>query len=689
MDGLLIAMLMLLLTGVLAWLAQGRQQVAASIAAVGNGTAVIIGLPPVFQVLFTAEVEPARTLPWSTIPGGAFMVQLDPLSAFFAIPAIVIPALAALFGLEAMQRYSKRGLLGGFFCFANVLAAGMILVLVARNAVLFLLAWEAIALAAYALIELEDEQDEVQFGGFVFLIATHVCGAFLFALFAVWKQQTGSYDFLVGPAQWEPMFWGETMLPSFWPSMLFLLALIGFGAKGGIAPFHVWMPHAYSAAPGHVSAVLSGAMSKLGVYGILRVLFLLGPQDANWNLQWGAVLIFLGVFSAIYGILNAAAQTDLRKLLAYSSVEHLGIITLGIGMGLLGRSLPLTIDGEATGSVIALLGFGGALLHVLNHSLFKSLLFMGSQAVVQATSTTNLNELGGLSKRLPWTTALFLIGGIAVCGLPPLNGFASEFLLYYGAVQEEVHATRLDAVPALAIIGGLAFIGGLATVAFTKAIGIGFLGAARSRAAAEAHEVGWLMRVAMLIPAVACVLIGLFAPRVVVLLQPVLHMLAVPAPQLHLAAQLREALSTLEAVVLLCGLFMLLCLAAAWGRWFLLAGREQGSTVTWDCGYAKPTPRMQYTASSFAQPVVRLFAQILHPRTEAELPQGLFPHQAEFATHSPDVVTSRGYEPLYHGFMFVVRRLRWLQHGHVHLYVLYIAVTIFSLLVARALGWLP
>ena len=375
----------------------------------------------------------------------------------------------------------------------------MLLVVVARNGVLFLMSWELMSLASFFLVTLEDEKESVRRAGWIYLVAMHLGTAFLLALFLLLGKNAGSLDF-------------ERLSTAAAPSgVFFLLAVIGFGTKAGFIPMHVWLPEAHPAAPSHVSAVMSGVMIKTGIYGLLRMLTLLGPPPA-W---WGWTLVAIGVVSGILGVLYALSQHDLKRLLAYHSVENIGIIALGLGVGVLGISYQ--------NPTMAALGLTGGLLHVVNHAVFKSLLFLGAGSVLHATGTGELDRLGGLLKRMPVTGATFLIGAAAISGLPPLNGFVSEFLIYLGAIAglgSQAHIAPAWPLMSVLVVGGLALIGGLAAACFTKAFGIVFLGEPRSGEAAHAHEAGAAMRWPMVVLAGLCVLIGLAAPLWPLVLQP-------------------------------------------------------------------------------------------------------------------------------------------------------------------------
>jgi NADH:ubiquinone oxidoreductase subunit 5 (subunit L)/multisubunit Na+/H+ antiporter MnhA subunit len=515
----------------------------------------------------------------------------------------------------------------------------------------------------------------------------HLGTAFLLVMFLLLGQNAETLDF-------------EHLSAASTPSgILFLLAVVGFGTKAGFIPMHVWLPEAHPAAPSHVSAVMSGVMIKTGIYGLVRVLTLLGPPDA-W---WGWTLLGIGVVSAILGVLYALSQHDLKRLLAYCSVENIGVVAMGLGVGVLGI--------HYENPVMAVLGFTGALLHVINHAVFKSLLFLGAGSVLHATGTGELDRLGGLFKRMPTTGTVFLIGAAAISGLPPLNGFVSEFLIFLGAFWAIGGESPLAQTwPALGVlvIGGLALTGGLAVACFTKAFGVAFLGEPRSDAAANAHECGAAMRWPMALLAGLCVVIGLAAPLWPMLLQPAVSVvmstdvrassaLAATGPVClweRANAVVESPLSLFEkgdvvgaAIQPLVGVtfgacivFGLIVLLVSIRR-RLLTGRRVEQTVTWDCGYVASTPRMQYTASSFSRPLLLLFRLALQPDEEVHPPRGLFPKQASLQTRVPDMFRRRIYEPVFLGIAWIASKLRWLQEGRIQIYVLYIALTILVLLI--------
>ena len=631
----------------------------------------LIGLIPALGVLCTGKAEQIQCA-WN-VPYGSFFVRIDALSALFVIPIFILCAVSGLYSRGYMKAYSGRKNLGAYWFFFNGLAASMAMVAVAANGVLFLISWEVMALCSFFLVTFESENESVQRAGWTYLAATHIGTAFLLVLFLMLGRLAGggSLDFDAFLAARGHM--GAAA------DVIFLLAVVGFGAKAGFVPFHVWLPEAHPAAPSPVSAVMSGVMLKTGIYGILRILTFLGPP----HIWWGWLLIATGLVSGIFGVLMALAQHDLKRLLAYHSVENIGIIALGMGLGILGVALHMP--------ALAVLGFGGGLLHVVNHALFKGLLFMGAGSVQHAAGTREIDLLGGLIKRMPWTGATFLIGAVAICGLPPLNGFISEFLIYMGGFHA-VGGGQTAGAGVLLIIG-LALIGGLAAACFTKAFGIVFLGEPRSGHSANTHEAGWSMRVSMLLLAAGCIGIGLLAPWVVSRMG---HAVATISGLSYVGVQslLGPASTALFRVAVITGLLVLGVILLSRLRSGILSGRTSSSEGTWDCGYTRPSARMQYTASSFAQPLTSMFEAIVRTRShlpafikgkepagDSPVPGAFFPGSAAFESHAEDFFLKSIYGPIFIAVERFALKLRFFQAGRLQCYILYIALTLFILLI--------
>jgi hydrogenase-4 component B len=656
MPLLLAALGILLLGGLAAFAWPGRGRWAGRIAAGSVFAAAVLGITPAVRVLAGGGAV-TLDLPWE-MPLGSFSIGLDGLSAFFVIPILLLAAIAALYGAASLRDNEPRGKLATSWLLYNLLVAGMLLVVVARNGMLLLLSWEMMSVASFLLVMFEDGKPEVRRAGWIYLVAAHIGTAGLLVMFLLLGRGGGTLDFSTfGIGEGGPRL----------PGVIFLLAILGFGTKAGFVPLHGWLPEAHPAAPSHVSAVMSGVMIKTGIYGLLRVLTFLGPPPP-W---FGWALVGIGAVSGVYGVLFALAQHDLKRLLAYHSVENIGIIAMGIGVGLLGRSHHLP--------VVAVLGFGGALLHVFNHALFKGLLFLAAGAVAHAAHTREIDHLGGLLRRMPVTGATFLVGAVAICGLPPLNGFVSEAMVYLAAFSAAISATGSFAVSGIVVITALALIGGLAAACFTKAFGIVFLGEPRSAAAAGAREVVPAMRVAMAFLAAACVVVGLCAPFLPRAAAEAIR-IATGATSAEVQASAAWASSSLRLVVLGSGALLLTFLGIALLRRRLLGRRRVTSAPTWDCGYAAPTTRMQYTASSYAQPLLGLFGFSLLTRRDAAGPTGLFPGAAHLRTSTPDPIQDGVYAPVFAAVGRFLLKFRWLQGGMIQAYVLYIALALLILL---------
>jgi formate hydrogenlyase subunit 3/multisubunit Na+/H+ antiporter MnhD subunit len=651
---ILFALAVLVGSGLVAW-ALARSDVLSRL--VGVSGAVIAGVVVLVPAAEVVLGGPSDGLVFDWLPelGGSLALEVDALSAFFLIPLGLVSALCALYGWQYLEPVPGGKPIGHAWCCTNLLTASMLLVVLARNGLLFLVAWEVMAVNAFFLVTFDRRKPQAREAGWTYLVAAHLSTAFLMVMFVLLAYPGQSLDF-------------RNATPAY-ASLVFVLALIGFGTKAGFVPLHVWLPDAHAVAPAHISALLSGLMIELGIYGILRVLALVGvPADAVW---WAWLMIAVGLTSGVLGILYGLAQRDLKRLLAYSSIENIGIIGMGIGLGLLGARLG--------NPLIQVLGFAGALLHVLNHSLYKSLLFLSAGAVAHGTGTTDMEKLGGLSKRMPWAAATFLVGAVAIAGLPPFNGFLSEFLIYLTAFGHETSGGAFrESLPALAVIAGLALIGGMAAACFTKAFGIVFLGSPRGAAAEHAHAPAWQMMLPMLVLAAGCAGVGLLSPWVVPLLGPAVAVVARRRRGMTELALL-DVTYPLTALTLMGALLIGFVLVLAVARWLLLRRRQVTAGPTWGCGYTRPTERMQYTAASFAQPPTELFTAVLRMRKRAPQVEGYFPGPAALEVEAPEPWHVYVYRPLYRLVGAAVARLRFLQHGRVQLYVLYIALTILVL----------
>ncbi len=600
---------------------------------------------------------------WS-VPLGEIHVALDPLSSFFLTVLFVLGAATALYGLGYLAPYvGKRRLLGQASLLPLLFAVIAVLFL-AADTILFLAAWEAMTCLACLLILFESEKPEVRRAAVLYLVMNHVAAGALVAALLLLGSAHATTDMariatLAGAA-----------LPA--AGLVFSLALVGFLTKAGVMPFHVWLPHAHPAAPSHLSAFLSGLLLKTGVYGLLRFVPLLGPPPA----AFGAILTTVGLVSGVLGVVYALAQHEIKRLLAYHSVENLGIILMGAGVGMLGLSAGVPLAAAA--------GFAGALLHVANHALFKGCLFFGAGAVRHAAGTGNLDRLGGLARRMPTTSGTFLVSSAAISGLPPLNGFVSEFLVASGGLALATGSHGLAAALGLATVAGLGLIGGLACLCFAKAFGTVFLGRARSPEAEHAHEASGPERAAMLATAGLCVVIGLCAPLAIRFVAPAADLLAsgsgTGGASAAAAATLDGLGVALSSVTAVSAAVLATAVALLLIRRALLLGRDVRRGPTWGCGFQAPTARMQYTASSFAAPTIGLFDAVLRTKVHGEPPAALHPAPATRSTHTGDAVEERLLDPFLARLRRVLDAFRALQHGSLHRYLLYMLLTLTALL---------
>jgi formate hydrogenlyase subunit 3/multisubunit Na+/H+ antiporter MnhD subunit len=578
---------------------------------------------------------------------------LDPLSAVFATAVFGLGLAAAVFGAGHLRGHLGRRSLGPFLLFFDLLLATMGLLLAARQALLFLAAWEAMSLASFFLVAFEHQDRSVRDAARTYLVASHLGTAFLFALFLLLGQGAGSLRF--------EAFAQAAASAS--PTLLFALALVGFGTKAGLVPLHVWLPEAHPAAPSHVSALMSAVLVKMGLYGILRVLGFLPPLPA----AHGLLLAGIGPAGALIALLLALGQRDLKRVLAYSTVENVGLVALGLGVGLAGAAL-----GSPS---VAALGVAGALLHVWNHALMKGLAFLAAGAIVHGAGTRDLEAMGG--RRLPFSGAALLLAGGALAALPPLNGFASEWLLYLGLAEGGRGAGAGLGLAAFLALAVLALVGGLAAVVFTRAAGIALLGEPRGAAAAAAHEGGPLLLAPVGALAAGCVAVAAFPAETVALLAPAAaQVLRVPAA--GVAASLAPAAASLAgpmriALALLAASAAALALASR-------ASRGASRSATWGCGFAAPSARMQVTAASHARLALESAAPgVLRPRAARETPAGPFSGAGRLALDGADPGRTRLFEPAFRAAADRFARLRGLQHGRLNLQLLYTVLALLAL----------
>lgn len=611
-----------------------------------NSFALACGLVFPLGALLANQPWEAR---WDSPFAGTVRFACDGLGLFFLFTFQLLSLAASVYAIGYLKDYIARGVcVRAHLAFFTLLILSMQLLVVVHHALLFLIVWESMAVSAYFCIVLEKEKAEVRRGGFWYFVAMHASVLFLTVFFVVLHEVTGSWDFeeCARHTGWDP-----GML-----TLLFVTGFTGFAIKAGFMPFHVWLPNAHPAAPAHISGLLSAINIKAGIYGIARLLMILPATNA----AFGWVLLAVSLISAIGGVWYALAQHDIKKLLAYHSVENIGIIGLGLAVGWLGRC--------AGSPTLAALGFAGALLHTLNHAIFKGLLFFGAGNVHLHMHTGNIEKMGGLLKRLPVTGVGFLIGAISICGLPPFNGFISEFLIYKSFFLGGGLLSGYAPLVLLVSVVGLAFMGGLAVACFTKLYGIVFLGENRSENPARpGHEAASSFPVLLGLAAL-CAGIGLAPGAALKLALPaVCGLTGVSASQL--GDGLIAPLGGLTRVfgILLGMICFTLFVRALTQKKFGVRLRE-----TWGCGYAGVTARMQYTASGFAEELVKLGQPMLGLKLHWKPLARVLPEPRSFESHGHDQMEEGLWLNLNRTIGRALKLLRWIQSGNIRHYVLYI-----------------
>ncbi len=635
-------------------------------AALGMVGAVLGGVAATIAAI-AALVAP-RPEVWSIAwawPGGEVALRLDALAAVFLLPIALLGALCAIYGVAYLRNHARHSPsarpIGTSLAAYNVLLFSMALVVTADNLVLFLIAWELMTLSSWMLVVTDHEGPTVRAAGLQYLIAGHVATAALLLFVLLIAAAGGTFAVSARSAL-------DALAPhaAVSANVLFILAVIGFGTKAGIVPMHVWLPDAHPAAPSHVSALMSGVMITMGFYGLARFIPLLGAP----SLWWGYLLMVLGAVGAAAGIAFGVAQRDVKRILAYSTVENAGLITLAMGVAVLGTAI-----GDP---ILAGLAWTAALLHLWNHALAKTLLFLGFGAAAQAAGTRSLDALGGLLRRWPLIGAVLLLGAAAIASLPGLNVFTSEWLLFRDLFAGVI---SVRGAPQVALAGGivsLALTGGIAVACFTRLAGLSLLGSPRT-AEAGMRAPGWAMRLPLLACAAGCLAIAALPGYVSAAL-------AIPAHIIAPAADVRTVHATLQPLG-----FLLPALSAGilvmWGiRALVRRSTLRRQDITWGCGYPAPTPRMQYTSTSFGEPLTRVLQPILHTETRfaielLERHRNVdWPLAAAWESETDDRLLVQLYLPIVHTVQRIGLRLRTYQSPHVTQSLLYVIVTVLALL---------
>ncbi len=587
---------------------------------------------------------------------------LDPLSAFFTIIILVMGLLALIYSKGYLKPYTEKGKsVTSHYIFFLALFISMIGVVTCQNALFFLIIWEIMSLSSFFLVIFENDKKEVLNAGVKYLIFMHISVLFLIIAFAILSIKAGSYDFST--------FAQVLKENNTFADVIFMLFFIGFGIKAGFVPFHNWLPEAHPVAPSHISAIMSGVMIKTGIYGILRILSLTGTPSKFI----AYFVLIISVISAIYGILYAISQPDIKKMLAYSSIENIGIIGIGLGVGMLGL-----VHNQP---IVAFLGFIGCIFHILNHSIFKNLLFFGAGAVYLKTHTKNMELLGGLIKKMPKTGALFLIGALAICALPPFNGFIGEFLIYFGMLKGLSINSFFNFLILISAFSGLAFVGTMALLCFTKAFSVTFLGHERSEKTENTSEVSKTMIISMGILASFALLIGIFPELFFeILIMPVETLM-----DLNGITGVEEPLAIIQIIAMSALLMLFIVTLLMYIKRY--SNKKTETAPTWGCGYDRELPHAQYTGSSYASPFLSMLKPLFKKIFDIEKPRKLFPKSAHFSLKIEDIEEAYVINPLLKFDEWFLSKFEKLQNGNLQDYLKYGLIFLIIAIIGSFFSW--
>lgn len=582
-------------------------------------------------------------------------IRFDGLGLYFLFIIQLVAIPTTIFNLSYLKHHIDQSKsIRSFVISYVILLVSTQLLVIANHSILFLVCWEVMSMSAYTAMILEKEKEEVQRGSFYYFAVSHILIFILYIMFFLIHNETGSWFF----NEYRLSFSDNIVI-----SIIFILSLIGFGIKAGFMPFHFWLPQAHPVAPTVLSAFLSGIIIKMGIYGILRTYLFLKPLP-EWT---GWVILIVSIISAILGVWYALAQHDIKRLLAYHSIENIGIIGLGIGIGFIGSANKLP--------AVEALGFGGALLHTLNHAIFKSLLFIGSGVVYNNLGTRNIEFMGGIVHRAKYLSLFFLIGSIAISGVPPFNGFVSEFIIYSGFIKTANRLQNYYPIIMLIFVVGLAFVGGLAVACFTKVNSIMFLGTERTKIKHFHTSVFDYISLGTL--AFLCILIGFYPQPFVGIVNKVIGNDFVSTSQSSALVSINWLYLTLIFSFIAFAVVILYFLKLKHEKKF---GKRK--SAAWACGYENVTPRMQYTASSFADELIEIPQSLLLYHKEVTISENTYPLISKFKSHSKDFIDIKIILPFYRWLSSLISRITILSQTDIRYYIgfILIIISIYSLL---------
>ncbi len=625
--------------------------------------ASLFGLAAAFKQLLFENTTMALRLWQSNIPFLDVILSMDALSAFFVLCLSILTLCVSIYSIGYMKHYYGIRNVGLFYFLYAGFIVSMFLVFTAGNAVIFFVVWEIMAVVSYFLVSFESDEPETQRAGILYIVMTHIGTAFLLIAFMLMFRYTGSFDFSIS----------SSALPENIRDIMFVLFLVGFGTKAGIIPFHIWLPYAHPAAPSNISALMSGIMIKTAIYGLLRFVFIYLGVETTW---WGIAILVIGMVSAVLGVAYAYIEQNIKRMLAYSSIENMGIIFIGIGVSFMAFSEGLELVGA--------LALTAALLHTVNHTLFKGSLFLCAGSVHYAVHSKNMEDMGGLIKRMPITALFFLGGALSVSAMVPFNGFISEWLTYQSIFAGIIPGQAAENILLVFAVAALALSGALAAACFIKLFGISFLGLARSEQAASANEVPLSMSLGSGILTALCLLSGIFPLYALGLINRVVLQLANRPILDQLQGNIFFLYSPLEihGNAISPQIIVLTLVIIAAGALFIeriIFGKEKRREFgTWDCGYEALNPRMQYSAAAFSKPIRVVFKMMFRSSRDLKIkgPLTYHPDAMEYSVTTESLFEKYVYDPVSRMVTAFSRKAKFMiQTGSVHTYLLYIFIT--------------
>jgi len=631
-----------------------------------NAAFVSSFISSIFGIVFSLSIIFGNTftlnLPYSPILNFGFFI--DKLSAFFIFVISITVFAVSIYSTGYVREYFGKKNIGYLGFLYNTFLLSMILVVSANNAVMFLIVWEIMSILSYFLVIYEHEKAEVRKAGLIYIVMTHIGTGFIILSFLIFASVSGSFNF-------ETFSQAGSQLPLLLKNMAFIFALIGFGTKAGIVPLHIWLPYAHPAAPSNVSALMSGVMIKIGIYMFIRVFFdFLGATE----LWWGILLLIIASVSALVGVMYALMEHDMKRLLAYHSVENIGIILIGVSLAMIFMS-----SGQPE---LAAFGLIAGLYHLINHAVFKSLLFMGAGSLIYSTHTKNIEDYGGLIKKMPWTALFFLIGAISISALPPFNGFVSEWLTFQAQLLSIDLTDNITKIAVLFSGAGLALTSALAALCFVKAFGISFLALPRSQHAAEAKEVPVSMLTGMGILSIACIALGVMPLYVVRILDSIsMQHVGVSIGSRMGSGLFITSLSAHPASIstLWIALLIFVVLPLPLILYLYLRRTSTREYETWGCGQPEISARNEYTSTAFSKPIRMWFANIYRPHREIQTTYTDSPYLKDrviFDSQIDPVFEKYFYDPVIWIVFNISRMMTVIQTGYIQTYLLYILITL-------------